>query len=123
MPDLQKVSNSEDEEEWTDEELEDGDGLRFEEVEKRDEAFATMESVQMTRITELYNSRCTNHISPYQDQFKNFEEIVPRHFHAVNKQSFSTIGKGKLVIDIPNTAGTGWCFPQKNPFLDMFCDF
>ena len=20
------------------------------------------------------------------------------------------------------TAGTGWCFPQKNPFLDMFCD-
>jgi len=21
------------------------------------------------------------------------------------------------------TAGTGWCFPQKNPFLDMFCDF
>ena len=22
-----------------------------------------------------------------------------------------------------STAGTGWCFPQKNPFLDMFCDF
>jgi len=21
------------------------------------------------------------------------------------------------------TAGTGWRFPQKNPFLDMFCDF
>ena len=21
------------------------------------------------------------------------------------------------------TAGTGWCFPQKNPFLDMFCGF
>jgi len=21
------------------------------------------------------------------------------------------------------TVGTGWCFPQKNPFLDMFCDF
>jgi len=21
------------------------------------------------------------------------------------------------------TAGTGWCFPQKNPFLDMLCDF
>jgi len=22
-----------------------------------------------------------------------------------------------------DTAGTGWCFPQKNPFQDMFCDF
>ena len=22
-----------------------------------------------------------------------------------------------------DTDGTGWCFPQKNPFLDMFCDF
>jgi len=29
------------------------------------------------------------------------------------------IGKDKEAL----TAGTGWCFPQKNPFLDMFCDF
>ena len=26
-------------------------------------------------------------------------------------------------IFVPGTAGTEWCFPQKNPFLDMFCDF
>jgi len=65
MPDLQKVSHSEDEEKWTDEKLEDGNGLRFEEVEKRDEAFSMRESMQTTRTTELYDSGCTNHISPY----------------------------------------------------------
>ena len=26
-------------------------------------------------------------------------------------------------VKVAGTADTGWCFPQKNPFLDMFCDF
>jgi len=107
MPELKEVSDDEiKEDEWTDEESEDRDGLRFKEVEEWDEAFSTVESVQMTGTTELYDSGCTNHISPYRDQFKNFEDIVPRHFRAAKKQSFSTIGKGELVIDILNGSET-----------------
>jgi len=107
MPELEEVSDDEiTEDEWTDDESEDGDGLRFEKVEEPDEAFATVESVQMTGTAELYDSGCTNHISPYHDRFENFENIVPRHFCAANKQSFSTIGKGELVIDIPNGSET-----------------
>jgi len=29
----------------------------------------------------------------------------------------------RFIQGFSHTAGTGWCFPQKNPFLDMFCDF
>ena len=50
---------------------------------------------------ELYNSGCTKHISPYCENFDNFTEIPPREFLAANKQSFSAIGKGKIVINIP----------------------
>jgi len=107
MPELEEVSDNEiKEDKWTDEESEDRDGLRFKEVEEWDEAFPTVESVQMTRTAELYDSGCTNHISPYHDQFKNFEDIVPRHFGAANKQSFSIIGKEELVINIPNGSET-----------------
>jgi Pol polyprotein/gag-pre-integrase-like protein len=35
----------------------------------------------------------------------NFQSIVPRHFRAANKQTFSTIGKGELVVDVPNGDG------------------
>ena len=33
------------------------------------------------------------------------------------------ISQNSVKMNPVNTAGTGWCFPQKNPFLDMFCDF
>lgn len=58
----------------------------------------TMESATSTTI-ELYN---TNHISPYHHRFENFIEIAPKMFKAANQQTFSTVGKGDLVIDIPN---------------------
>jgi len=35
----------------------------------------------------------------------------------------AAFGKKPNLKGICDTAGTGWCFPQKNPFLDMFCDF
>ena len=50
---------------------------------------------------ELYGSGCTKHISPYHKNFNNFTQIPLREFLAANKQSFSAIGKGKMVIDIP----------------------
>ena len=66
------------------------------------EAFIVAETVELSGIAELYDSGCTNHISPYHDQFENFERTAPRSFKAANKQSFNTIGKGDLIIDVPN---------------------
>jgi hypothetical protein len=65
------------------------------------EAFVVAEAVQPAGMAELYDSRCTNHISPYRSQFLNFQSITPRHFRAANKQTFSTTGRGELVIDLP----------------------
>ena len=70
------------------------------------EAFVVAETVQTLAKTELYDSRCTNHISPYKSDFNNFQTIETRHFHTANKQIFSTIGKGELVVNIPNNSGT-----------------
>jgi hypothetical protein len=61
-----------------------------------------MEPIKTKGTTELYDSGCTNHISPYQNQFENFKDVAPKEFRAANQQSFSTIGKGDLVVDIPN---------------------
>jgi hypothetical protein len=69
------------------------------------EAFVVAESVQTAGTAELYDSGCTNHISPYRNQFENFQSITPRHFRAANKQTFSTIGKGELVISVPYGEG------------------
>ena len=66
-----------------------------------EEAFVT-ETAETDRVTELYDSGCMNHISPYRLRFKNFVTITPRLFRAANKETFSTIGKGDLVIDVPD---------------------
>ena len=55
---------------------------------------------------ELYDSGCTQHISPNCNQFEKFQDIPPKAFCAANKQSFSAVGKGKLVIDIPDGTNT-----------------
>jgi hypothetical protein len=52
--------------------------------------------------TELVDSRCTCHISLYQEDFTSFEAIPPKSFQAANKQKFSTVGMGELTIDLPN---------------------
>jgi hypothetical protein len=49
------------------------------------EVFVVAESVQSAGMAELYNSGCTNHISPYKNNFENFQTISPRHFRAAKK--------------------------------------
>jgi hypothetical protein len=66
------------------------------------EAFVVTEAVESRGTAELYDAECTNHIFPYHDRFKNFERTSPQSFKAANKETFSTIGKGYLVINIPN---------------------
>ncbi|KAF8156831.1 hypothetical protein B0H34DRAFT_658121, partial [Crassisporium funariophilum] len=51
---------------------------------------------------ELYDSGCTQHISPFRDDFENLRDIPPKSFLAANKQSFSATGKGEMVIDVPD---------------------
>jgi hypothetical protein len=70
------------------------------------EALVVAETVKSNGTTaELYDSGCTNHISPYRNRFENFERTSSRSFKAANKQtfSFSMISKGDLVINIPNS--------------------
>jgi hypothetical protein len=66
------------------------------------EAFVVAETVESNGTVELYDSGCTNHISPYCDMFDNFKRTSPRSFKAANKQTFNTVRKGDLVINVPN---------------------
>jgi hypothetical protein len=53
---------------------------------------------------KVYNLGSTRHITPYCDAMENFSKIPPRPFRAANMQKFSAIGKGEMVVDIPNGA-------------------
>jgi len=66
------------------------------------EALAMTDSSKLTHRTELYDSGCTNHISPFREQFENYVDITPKRFRAANQETFSAIGRGELVVDVPN---------------------
>ena len=51
---------------------------------------------------EIFNSGTTRHISPYRDDFVTLSAITPKTLRAANKGSFSAVGVGELVIDVPN---------------------
>jgi len=51
---------------------------------------------------EIFDSGTCCHISPYRDAFSNISDISPWSLRAANKQSFSAVGKGDMVIDVPN---------------------
>lgn len=53
-------------------------------------------------VTELYDSGASRHMSPYRNQFTNFETISPRPIKAADKRTFNAIGKGDLHIEVPN---------------------
>ncbi len=54
--------------------------------------------------TELYDSGCTRHISPYREDFNSFQSVPPKAFRAANTQKFSAAGKGEMCIDVLNGA-------------------
>lgn len=56
-----------------------------------------------TRV-EVFDSGASAHISPYRDDFSTFQSTPPKVLRAANKQGFSAIGKGELVLDLPNGA-------------------
>lgn len=52
--------------------------------------------------TELYDSGTTRHISPYRDMFNNYVDTPPKSLNAANKRKFVAVGKGDMVIEVPN---------------------
>jgi hypothetical protein len=54
----------------------------------------------------LYDSGTTCHISPYRDQFTVYEDIPPKSLNAANQQKFVAVGKGDIVIELPNGVDT-----------------
>ena len=124
LPDLHQLSDSEDEGEgeptgiwdeldWLSDSVsgetgdDSGDSDATEDLgETLGEAFITTDTPSPANRTELYDSGCTNHISPFRDQFKNYSAISPKRFRAANQQAFSAIGQGELLVDIPNGSET-----------------
>jgi len=51
---------------------------------------------------EIFDSGTTRHISPCRNDFENLTPITPQTLRAANKGSFSAVGVGEMVIDIPN---------------------
>jgi len=70
------------------------------------EEFAVKEIVSVTELTttqvEIFDSGATTHISPYQENFSSFNHIPLKTLCAANKQGFNAVGKGELVLDLPN---------------------
>jgi hypothetical protein len=57
--------------------------------------------------SELYDSGSTRHITPFRDKLTNFVKITPKSFNAANKSSFSVIGCGDMVVDVPSGVDSG----------------
>ncbi|KAK0214346.1 hypothetical protein IW262DRAFT_1234079, partial [Armillaria fumosa] len=51
---------------------------------------------------EMYNSGCTQHLTPYKDKIETYRDIPLRHFSAVNQQNFSAIRQGEMVVEVPD---------------------
>ena len=101
VPELESVTNSmESYEGFDDPDVDKGDWfLEMEEKEEVDKGLNQIENglVMAAELNpgnlpiraEVYNSRCTKHISLYREDLENFTEIPPHPFCTVNKQSFS----------------------------------
>ena len=51
---------------------------------------------------ELYDSGSTCHLSPYCDDFQNFKNLPAFVFKMVNAQQFDAVGRGDLLVEVPN---------------------
>ncbi|KAJ6611958.1 hypothetical protein B0H10DRAFT_1712837, partial [Mycena sp. CBHHK59/15] len=51
---------------------------------------------------ELYDSGCTQHLSPFLSEFSNLASIPPKEFSAANNQRFKATARGNMVISVPN---------------------
>jgi hypothetical protein len=52
-------------------------------------------------VTELYDSGCSRHITPYRSKLINFVEITLKAINAARNTVFEAIGRGDLKIKVP----------------------
>lgn len=81
----------------------------FEFLDPTDEAYTSFTSAMLSRDgnnqlldVDLYDSGASRHMSDHRHRFSNFVEIEPKPITAADKQAFHAIGKGDMLIDIPN---------------------
>lgn len=55
---------------------------------------------------DLYNSGASHHMSGHCYHFTNFVKIEPRPITAADKRAFDAVGKGDMLIDLPNGNAT-----------------
>ena len=67
------------------------------------EIAAAVTNEHSENCTELYDSRTTRHISPYCEMFENYASTPPKSLNAANNRKFVAIGKGNMVIEVPNS--------------------
>jgi len=69
-------------------------------------ASVTVSNPETNLRTELYDSGCTTHMTPYRDALENFSSIEPKSFRAANQQNFKAVGKGEMIVEVPNGVDT-----------------
>ena len=60
------------------------------------------EDLNPSEHMELFDSGTSHHMSSYCNQFINYKAIVPKSITAADNHTFQAIGKGDLMISIPN---------------------
>ncbi|KAJ7327442.1 hypothetical protein DFH08DRAFT_616277, partial [Mycena albidolilacea] len=51
---------------------------------------------------EVYDSGCTQHLSPFEAEFSKLASIAPKEFSAANNQCFAATACGNMSINVPN---------------------
>ncbi|KAJ7708668.1 hypothetical protein B0H17DRAFT_849724, partial [Mycena rosella] len=52
---------------------------------------------------KIYDSGATQHMTPSQHRLTNFKDIKPRGIVAADKKCFEALGKGDMVVHVPNS--------------------
>ena len=60
------------------------------------------EDLNPSERMELFDSGASRHMSSYRNQFIDYKAIVPKSITAADNHTFQAIGKGDLMISIPN---------------------
>ncbi|KAH7917350.1 hypothetical protein BV22DRAFT_991660, partial [Leucogyrophana mollusca] len=55
---------------------------------------------------ELFDSGASRHMSSYRDRFIDYTPIPPKPIIAADKRTFEAIGKGDILIELPNGKNT-----------------
>ena len=72
----------------------------FDEVIEDTAAVSITQSAESLLHAELFDSGC---MTPYRDELENFKEIPLKLFCVANKQDFTAVGTGEMVVEVPNS--------------------